>query len=214
MHAYRCDVWEVDESPDVLVYGHSGDAMMVSWNPAVPATFATVADSEHVHVWDAERRHQLKKLRPVGVGQGATCRSVAFSPDGQQIAVGLSNGGLSVMDARTLEQVAWRKEAASSVDDLKFSPNSRLVAASSHGELAIDVYDRQQGYKKISRCLGHSGVVTHLDWSADSRYLMSNSAAYEILYHDVMTGRLVRSPICAASARTLLWLNGTHRARS
>lgn len=95
-------------------------------------------------MWDAERRHQLKKFRPIGVGQGATCRSVAFSPDGQQVAVGLSNGGLSVLDARTLEQAAWRKEAQSAVDDLKFSPNSRYVAATSHGELAIDIYDRQQ----------------------------------------------------------------------
>lgn len=144
-----------------------------------------------MHIWDAERRHQLKKLRPVGVGQGVTCRAVAFSPDGHHLAVGLSSGGLSVLDARTLEQVAWRKEALSAVDDVKFSPNARFVAATSHAELAVDVYDRQQGYRKVARCLGHSGVVTHVDWSADSRFIMSNSAAYEILYHD-LSGRLVR----------------------
>lgn len=105
-----------------------------------------------MHIWDAERRHQIKKFRPIGVGQGATCRAVAFSPDGQQLAVGLSNGGLSVLDARTLEQVAWRKEALSAVDDLKFSPNSRYVAATSHGELAIDVYDRQQASVLVVAC--------------------------------------------------------------
>lgn len=52
----RCDIWEVDESPDVLIYGHSGDAMAVSWNPANPAVFATVADSA--------RRHPPAPLRP------------------------------------------------------------------------------------------------------------------------------------------------------
>ena len=62
-----------------------------------------------------------------------------------------------------------------------------------------------QGYKKIARCLGHSGVVTHLDWSADSRVIMSNSAAYEILYHDALTGRMVRHffPLLASVFRRI-----------
>lgn len=29
---------------------------------------------------------------------------------------------------------------------------------------------------------GHSSFITHLDWSVDSQYLVSNSGDYEILY--------------------------------
>ena len=36
---------------------------MAAWNPAVPSVFATVAGSEHLHLWDTERRQQLKKAR-------------------------------------------------------------------------------------------------------------------------------------------------------
>ncbi len=29
---------------------------------------------------------------------------------------------------------------------------------------------------------GHSSFITHLDWSKDGKYIMSNSGDYEILY--------------------------------
>lgn len=29
---------------------------------------------------------------------------------------------------------------------------------------------------------GHSSYITHLDWSPDNKYIMSNSGDYEILY--------------------------------
>ena len=126
--------------------------------------------------------------------------------------------------------------------------------------MAIDVYDRAAGYKRLARCLGHTatvrpafpsqhtaaaqggaadggaraertvrrrvqgplparlsrwgsglaggvsshlawaGQVTHLDWSLDSRYLMSNSTSYEILYHEATTGRLSKARRAPASA--------------
>lgn len=37
----------------------------------------------------------------------------------------------------------------------------------------------------LSACLldqGHSSFITHLDWSKDGKYIMSNSGDYEILY--------------------------------
>ena len=37
----------------------------------------------------------------------------------------------------------------------------------------------------------HSSYITHLDFSADSRFLQSNCGAYELLFADVSTGRQV-----------------------
>lgn len=36
--------------------------------------------------------------------------------------------------------------------------------------------------KLLSRPQGHSSFVTHLDWSRDSQYLVTNSGDYEILF--------------------------------
>ena len=115
---------------------------------------------------------------------------MAYSPDGAHLAVGLDSGGLHVLDARTLERLAWRKEAASGMEDLKYSPSGRLLAGTSHSELAVDVYDRQAGYRRVARCLGHSGAVMHLDWSVDSRFIQSSSSSYELLVHDAASGRV------------------------
>lgn len=35
------------------------------------------------------------------------------------------------------------------------------------------------------KCTGHSSYITHLDWSPDNKYIMSNSGDYEILYWDI-----------------------------
>ncbi|XP_014749249.1 PREDICTED: echinoderm microtubule-associated protein-like 3 [Sturnus vulgaris] len=41
---------------------------------------------------------------------------------------------------------------------------------------------------------GHSSFITHLDWSKDGRFIMSNSGDYEILYWDVAGGcKLLRN---------------------
>lgn len=41
---------------------------------------------------------------------------------------------------------------------------------------------------------GHSSFITHLDWSKDGNFIMSNSGDYEILYWDVAGGcKLLRN---------------------
>lgn len=40
-------------------------------------------------------------------------------------------------------------------------------------------------YSRIGKCSGHSSFVTHLDWSSNSEFLMSNSGDYEILYWQI-----------------------------
>ncbi|RMC12454.1 hypothetical protein DUI87_09970 [Hirundo rustica rustica] len=41
---------------------------------------------------------------------------------------------------------------------------------------------------------GHSSYITHLDWSPDNKYIMSNSGDYEILYWDIPSGcKLIRN---------------------
>ena len=38
---HRSEVWEVDETPRVLVHGHSADLYGIAWNPAVPTEYTT-----------------------------------------------------------------------------------------------------------------------------------------------------------------------------
>lgn len=46
--------------------------------------------------------------------------------------------------------------------------------------VAVCVWDTFLNFSNFSQ--GHSSFITHLDWSVDSQYLVSNSGDYEILY--------------------------------
>ncbi|GIL85815.1 hypothetical protein Vretimale_19546 [Volvox reticuliferus] len=183
-----CDVWEVDKDPEVLVYGQQADIYGLAANPTFPHVYATCCDSDKVTVWSAVSR---KPIRIVSLG-GLVARGCAFSPDGQQLAVGCTNGGIKVLEFHpAVRQVWWGKTFNSAVDELKYSPCGRFLAAGSHDQ-AIDVFDVTRGYTRVARCNGHSSTVRHLDWSVDSTALQSVDQAYEILYFDPHTGRQLK----------------------
>jgi microtubule-associated protein-like 6 len=56
-------------------------------------------------------------------------------------------------------------------------------------------------------CAGHTATVTHLDWSADGRALMSNCAAHEILIWGVPSGQRLNQP--GRTLATAQWASWT-----
>jgi WD40 repeat protein len=62
--------------------------------------------------------------------------------------VGMTNGGMSIMDGTTLAFVKWVKTFESAVADVKFSPDGEFLAAASH-DLFIDVFSVSKGYTKL-----------------------------------------------------------------
>ena len=91
----------------ILIAGASGPVNDVAWNPKAPSVCAAVGGDGEVRVYDAERRAQLASRR-VGGGRGPAGggRGLAHSPDGRVLAVGLADGRVVVMEARTLRPLA------------------------------------------------------------------------------------------------------------
>ena len=197
----RCDIWEVDDSPSVLVYGHSADVYGLAWHPdPSKMVYATASEAGRVYVWDAKRRKIL-----YSVAMGAKCRSVAFSPDGKHIAVGMRDGGLKIVETAVAaavkgagpspQAVFWNKICTSAIDDLKYSHDGKYLAVASHDQ-CVDVYSRSRindTYKHLGRCTGHSSTVRHVDWSADGKLLQTVASSYEVLYFEVPSCRQVKT---------------------
>ena len=93
-------------------------------------------------MWDAKTGNSV--LGPLALDSNAS--AIAFSPNGGQIAAGLSDGTILVLDAVTGEMVVGplKCHAGYYISCINFSPDGRKVASgSSYGKVRI--WDAQKG---------------------------------------------------------------------
>ena len=165
---------------------------------------ATVGDDGTLCFWDCSTR-VLRMRRPLP----APGCSVAFTPDdGALVAVGLMDGRVLVLDARSGMSVAAAQYRHAPLCVLSFSPCGRwLLSGCDDG--GIDVYDVAFGFVRVgSSPMGgtEESPVEHADWSADSRYLRTNTAHGALLYWEAPGCDSVRF---AAAMRDTQWASHT-----
>ena len=191
----RCDIWEVDETPRVLVYGHMAEVYSLAIHPTDPDKYASCCLSTRIFVWSVAQK-TMTRTADVGL----MCKEIAFSRCGQHLALGGKHGRVKIVNAETLQPLESFKYCETAIDEIKYSPNNRIMAAGSH-DLVIDIYDTgmradgkgkakygkvarypevncvygdeavykkagyKGGYQRIARCQGHSATIKHLDFS-------------------------------------------------
>ncbi|XP_036606494.1 echinoderm microtubule-associated protein-like 1 isoform X7 [Trichosurus vulpecula] len=111
-------------------------------------------------------------------------QSSGFHPSGSVIAIGTLTGRWFVFDTETKDLVTVHTDGNEQLSVMRYSPDGNFLAIGSHDNCIYiyGVYDNGRKYSRIGRCSGHSSFITHLDWSVNSQYLVSNSGDYEILY--------------------------------
>mmetsp|Transcript_15033 Transcript_15033/g.25736 ORF Transcript_15033/g.25736 Transcript_15033/m.25736 type:complete len:637 (+) Transcript_15033:128-2038(+) len=196
--------WVLDQSYDkfserIIQDPHFSETWGLATHPS-ELQMATASDDRSVKLWDLESRTLIGKTL---VGDAA--RSVHYSPDASQLAVGLKDGSFVVLSLPDLGQILLRKDRKEEVSDLKYSPDGNLLAVTSHDNF-IDIYDVHSNFKRVATCKGHSSFITHIDWSEDSRYIQSTSGDYELLFWEAESG----TQMCDASdLRDMDWASYT-----
>ena len=141
-------------------------------------------------------------------------RALAYSPDGLTLAVGLGGriggrkvgdfgkhaGNVVMMDANKLKVLGMFKVAKEQISDLVFSPDGRTLCVASNDNLIylLEVRGKKIGLR--ARLFGHSSFVTDISVSQDSKWLMSNDGAAELLFFNLETGK--REPKASAVAKS------------
>ncbi|XP_078103091.1 echinoderm microtubule-associated protein-like 2 isoform X2 [Sander vitreus] len=176
--------------PDTLtpiVQGHTDELWGLDIHPSMEQ-FVTCAQDKLVHLWDTNSHQPLwsKTIEDPG-------RCAGFHPSGTVLAVGTMTGRWLVLDTDTRDLVSMHTDGNEIISNVKYSPDGNFLAVASHDNFVYiyAVTENGRKYSRVGKCTGHSSFVTHLDWSADSQYLVTNSGDYEILFWEASSGKHV-----------------------
>uniref|UniRef100_A0A7N6FH17 EMAP like 4 n=1 Tax=Anabas testudineus TaxID=64144 RepID=A0A7N6FH17_ANATE len=174
----------------VLVQGHTDELWGLASHPS-RSMFLTCAQDRLVCLWNSVD-HSLQWSR--SLEEHGHCAD--FHPSGAVVAIGTHSGKWYVLDAETTDLVGIHTDGNEQLSVMRFSVDGGLLAVGSHDNFIYlyTVSDRGRKYSRYGKCTGHSSYITHLDWSPDNHFIMSNSGDYEILYWDVPNGcKLIRN---------------------
>ncbi|XP_050404782.1 echinoderm microtubule-associated protein-like 6 [Patella vulgata] len=183
------EIFEVDvkdkNRPHCLVQGHAeGELWALAIHPR-KSIFATASDDQTLRLWNMSNCESLSKTT-----LDLKIRSCAFDADGNQIAVGFTDGSFMVLKSRDLSEIARMKDRKEVIHEMKFSPCGKFLAVASNDNF-VDIYSVEQRFKRVGTCSGSSSFITHIDWSDDSKYLQTNSGAAERLFFKMPVGKQV-----------------------
>ncbi|XP_037127993.1 echinoderm microtubule-associated protein-like 4 isoform X2 [Syngnathus acus] len=166
------------------VQGHTDELWGLASHPSKDL-FLTCAQDRLVCLWNSTD-HKLQWSR--SVEEHGHCAD--FHPSGGVVAIGTHSGKWFVLDAETTDLVAIHTDGNEQLSVMRFSVDGALLAVGSHDNFIYIYSVAEQGrkYSRYGKCSGHSSYITHLDWSPDNNFIMSNSGDYEILYWEVPNG--------------------------
>uniref|UniRef100_A0A671NSJ5 Echinoderm microtubule-associated protein-like 2 n=1 Tax=Sinocyclocheilus anshuiensis TaxID=1608454 RepID=A0A671NSJ5_9TELE len=182
--------------------GHTDELWGLDVHPSTEQ-FVTCGQDKQVYLWDTSSHLPLwsKAIEDPG-------RSVGFHPSGTVLAVGTMTGRWLVLDTDTRDLVSMHTDGNEIISVVKYSPDGAYLAVASHDNFVYiySVTENGRKYSRVGKCTGHSSFVTHLDWSTDSQFIVTNSGDYEILFWEASSGKHITS---ADAVRNLEWATST-----
>jgi len=157
-------------------------------------------------------------------------RSVAISPNGKLVCVGLNSGAVSIFTAHDLRRIMtidvsiYSKRGSSNlrgdshhrrgirgphfISCMKFSPNGKELAVGSHGCI-IALLDVRDDFRVKGVLSSHESFVTALDWSEDGSFLASTDGSYRLQFHQIFERDLAASSLVVDErlVRDVRWTN-------
>uniref|UniRef100_A0A8C4NL00 Echinoderm microtubule-associated protein-like 6 n=1 Tax=Eptatretus burgeri TaxID=7764 RepID=A0A8C4NL00_EPTBU len=181
------ELGEKNGASNVLLSGHAEGAI---WGLAAhPSQDIAISagDDGTVRTWDIADKRPVSK---VSLGQPA--RAAAYSPDGDMVAIGLLNGEFLLLVVASMKVWGKKRDRRSTVQDLRFSPDSRYLAVGTL-ENAMDFYDLSQGpsLARCGYCRDVPGFVLQLDFSADAKFIQVSTGVFQRMVYEVPSGHTV-----------------------
>uniref|UniRef100_S4RBT9 EML-like second beta-propeller domain-containing protein n=1 Tax=Petromyzon marinus TaxID=7757 RepID=S4RBT9_PETMA len=197
----RVSMWDVHSHR--LIWSKSVEAVHLSaLSPTSLHSSTCYNAAAHTLTCDKNIQTTHQREPPVEAAQSAD-----FHPTGTVVAVGMQKGKWAVLDAETSDLVTLHTDGAELLSVMRYSPDGSMLAIGSHENFIFlhAVSEDGRRYTRLGKCTGHSSFITHLDWSVDGEFLVSNSGDYEILYWN----RNCRQQLMADTIRDIEWATYT-----
>jgi RNA polymerase sigma factor (sigma-70 family) len=187
---YVIMVWDAQTLALKRTLGNDSQFVGVAWSPNGRLLAGTDATHRRVQLWDAETGTLQRTLDTGKAGPW----SMAFSPDGKTLVVGIQKGDgageVSLWDVATGD----RRHTLTQVDfvtAVACSPDGRRVASSGGGDL-VRIWDIATGELLVS-LPGTKGGSRSVAFSADGRLVAAAGADGKVRLWDAHTGELTET---------------------
>ncbi|KAL3049228.1 hypothetical protein OYC64_008654 [Pagothenia borchgrevinki] len=185
-----------------ITQGHTDELWGLAVHPSRPQ-FLTCGYDRQVCLWDSSS-HQLVWTK----NMEDAAQSAGFHPSGAVVAIGTQTGRWLVLDTDSKDLVTVHTDGNEQLSVVCYGPDGNFMAVGSHDNY-IYIYavaENGRKYSRVGKCSGHSSFITHLDWSVDSQYLVSNSGDYEILY---WIPSVCKQVVSVETTRDIEWITHT-----
>lgn len=138
--------------------------------------------------------------------------SIAVNPTNGDVAIGCDDKLVRVY-AVAKKQLSSKPKTVikghrGTIQTVRYSPDGKLLAVGDKFREII-VYDTSDYSPKYTELLFHSGAVTDLDWSSDSKYLVSCSLDKNVIVWDFANGKHISKTAHYQGVRSVVFLNGS-----
>ncbi|CAL4072749.1 unnamed protein product [Meganyctiphanes norvegica] len=177
----------INETWAEVTQGQTEELWTLASHPIAPVF---LAGDKTTYLIDAKAHSTKWKMNLEEKVQSAT-----FSPTGELIVIGTESGKWKSIQTDTKEIIADDKSGDKPLQVVRFSPCGNYLAIGSKDNL-IYIYEvsKSNKFTKMGKCEGHSSSINHLDWSADSQYIQSNSGDYELLFWQAQQCKQILTP--------------------
>jgi len=188
---YDCKVrlWDIDTDTMSVVLGRHDAAVYGVDIDASHELGVSVADDRKVIAWDLTNLEQ-EWVKTFVDGSIGTLYSVAFSPDGGEIAVGCEDGSVFFLDSRTGKELDTISDHPVAVLCVTYSHDGRYVFSSGSTNR---IWMWERGKKELIReFVGHLGSIRTISVSEDGKRLISGSFDRTVRIWDVESGEVLQ----------------------
>ena len=175
-----------DSEPKGHIDAGPVEAWTLSFHPD-DKTLCSGTQQGTINVWDVETCGKTQSFKgSAGEGIDAFVMSVAYSPDGAQVATGGLNGAVGIYDARTGESVAQFEGHELPVRGISWTPDGQVLL-SACDDSTVQAYDVARPGKPFEVFYGHRSWCLNVACSPDNRHFATCSSDRLVRIFDLNT---------------------------